>query len=92
MLKELKGDHNATRQNRPYVTTRDEADPTAMRLRTWVNSELRQDANTGDVDICTEVLDVPRRTVLVEFTVRASGEILRYGQWVNDWRPAEASG
>jgi 2-keto-4-pentenoate hydratase/2-oxohepta-3-ene-1,7-dioic acid hydratase in catechol pathway len=33
----------------PYVTTRDEVDPTAMRLRTWVNGELRQDANTGDL-------------------------------------------
>jgi 2-keto-4-pentenoate hydratase/2-oxohepta-3-ene-1,7-dioic acid hydratase in catechol pathway len=33
----------------PYVTTCDEVDPTAMRLRTWVNGELRQDANTGDL-------------------------------------------
>ena len=33
----------------PYVTTSDEVDPTAMRLRMWVNGELRQDANTGDL-------------------------------------------
>jgi 2-keto-4-pentenoate hydratase/2-oxohepta-3-ene-1,7-dioic acid hydratase in catechol pathway len=38
----------------PYVTTRDEVDPTAMRLRTWVNGALRQDANTGDL-----IFDVP---------------------------------
>jgi 2-keto-4-pentenoate hydratase/2-oxohepta-3-ene-1,7-dioic acid hydratase in catechol pathway len=38
----------------PYVTTSDEVVPTALRLRTWVNGELRQDANTGDL-----VFDIP---------------------------------
>ena len=38
----------------PYVTTRDDVDPNSMRLRTWVNGELRQDADTGDL-----IFDIP---------------------------------
>jgi 2-keto-4-pentenoate hydratase/2-oxohepta-3-ene-1,7-dioic acid hydratase in catechol pathway len=34
----------------PWLVTRDEiADPHALRLRTWVNGELRQDANTSQM-------------------------------------------
>jgi 2-keto-4-pentenoate hydratase/2-oxohepta-3-ene-1,7-dioic acid hydratase in catechol pathway len=34
----------------PWITTADEvADPEALRLRTWVNEELRQDSSTGDL-------------------------------------------
>jgi acylpyruvate hydrolase len=34
----------------PWVTTADEVpDPQGLRLRTWVNGELRQDAGTGDL-------------------------------------------
>ena len=34
----------------PWITTADEAgDPHALRLRTWVNGELRQDASTADL-------------------------------------------
>jgi len=34
----------------PWITTADEIpDPHALRLRTWVNGELRQDATTGDM-------------------------------------------
>ena len=34
----------------PWVTTADEVgDPGALRLRTWVNGELRQDASTADL-------------------------------------------
>jgi 2-keto-4-pentenoate hydratase/2-oxohepta-3-ene-1,7-dioic acid hydratase in catechol pathway len=34
----------------PYLVTPDEAgDPQRMRIRTWVNGELRQDSNTGDM-------------------------------------------
>jgi hypothetical protein len=42
------------------------------------------------VDICTEVLDVPRTTVLVEFTLHAGDEILRDGKWAGDWTDPEA--
>jgi 2-keto-4-pentenoate hydratase/2-oxohepta-3-ene-1,7-dioic acid hydratase in catechol pathway len=30
----------------PWLTTADEIDPSGLRLRTWVNGELRQDSNT----------------------------------------------
>jgi 2-keto-4-pentenoate hydratase/2-oxohepta-3-ene-1,7-dioic acid hydratase in catechol pathway len=34
----------------PWITTADEvADPEALRLRTWVNGDLRQDAETSDL-------------------------------------------
>jgi acylpyruvate hydrolase len=34
----------------PWITTTDEvADPRALRLRTWVNGELRQDGTTADL-------------------------------------------
>jgi 2-keto-4-pentenoate hydratase/2-oxohepta-3-ene-1,7-dioic acid hydratase in catechol pathway len=34
----------------PYLVTADEAgDPQARQLRTWLNGELRQDSNTGDM-------------------------------------------
>jgi 2-keto-4-pentenoate hydratase/2-oxohepta-3-ene-1,7-dioic acid hydratase in catechol pathway len=39
----------------PWITTADEvADPHALRLRTWVNGELRQDSSTADL-----IFDVP---------------------------------
>lgn len=52
----------------PWITTADEvADPNALRLRTWVNGELRQDASTSDliftVDDCVAFL---RETITLE--------------------------
>jgi acylpyruvate hydrolase len=39
----------------PWITTADEVDdPHALRLRTWVNGELRQDSSTSDL-----IFDVP---------------------------------
>ena len=43
------------------------------------------------VDICADVLGVPKRTVLVEFTVHTGDEILREGEWAGEWTAAEAS-
>ena len=43
------------------------------------------------VDTCAEVLGVPKRTVLVEFTVHSGDEILRDGEWAGEWTAAEAS-
>ena len=43
------------------------------------------------VDICVDVLNVPRSTVLVEFTSHSGDEILRHGEWAADWTPAEAA-
>ncbi len=42
------------------------------------------------VDICVDVLNVPRKTVLVEFTEHSGDEILRDGEWATDWKPSEA--
>jgi hypothetical protein len=43
------------------------------------------------VGICAEVLGVPKRTVLIEFTVHTGEEILRDGEWTGDRTVAEAS-
>ena len=53
--------------------------------------DQRLDLGRRIVDICTEVLGVPKRTVLVEFTVHSGDEILRDGEWAGDWTDAEAS-
>jgi phenylpyruvate tautomerase PptA (4-oxalocrotonate tautomerase family) len=44
----------------------------------------------GIVDICVDVLRVPRRSVMVEFTLHTGHEIVRDGSWVKDWTPDEA--
>jgi len=38
----------------PWLVTADEVDPADMRVRCWVNDELRQDASTGDL-----IFDIP---------------------------------
>jgi phenylpyruvate tautomerase PptA (4-oxalocrotonate tautomerase family) len=42
------------------------------------------------VDFCVEFLGVARRTVMVAFTPHAGDEMLRDGNWIADWTPAEA--
>ncbi|MGI8902899.1 MAG: fumarylacetoacetate hydrolase family protein [Solirubrobacteraceae bacterium] len=48
----------------PWVTTADEVpDPGDLRLRTWVNGELRQDARTSDLIFgCRELVDFIAQT------------------------------
>jgi len=61
---------------------------------TWVggrSTDLRLELGRRIVDICAEVLGVPKRTVLVEFTVHSGDEILRDGEWAGDWTAAEVS-
>ncbi len=53
-------------------------------------AEKRLALGRAIVDICVELLGVPRRTVMVEFTPHPGEEILREGNWVADWTPAEA--
>ena len=53
--------------------------------------DLRLELGRRIVDICAEVLGVPERTVLVEFTVHTGDEILRDGAWAGEWTHAEAS-
>jgi hypothetical protein len=55
------------------------------------SGEQRRELGRRIVDICTEVLNVPRKTVFVEFTVHAGDEMLRDGDWVGEWSGAEAS-
>jgi phenylpyruvate tautomerase PptA (4-oxalocrotonate tautomerase family) len=52
-------------------------------------AERRLALGRAIVDVCVELLGVPRRTVLVEFTPHAGEEMLRDGNWVADWTPAE---
>jgi phenylpyruvate tautomerase PptA (4-oxalocrotonate tautomerase family) len=53
--------------------------------------EQRLELGRRIVDICAEVLGVPKKTVLVEFTVHSGDEILRDGEWAADWTAAEAT-
>jgi phenylpyruvate tautomerase PptA (4-oxalocrotonate tautomerase family) len=53
--------------------------------------DQRLELGRGIVDICVEVLGVPKRTVLVEFTVHTGDEMLRDGDWTGDWTAEEAS-
>jgi phenylpyruvate tautomerase PptA (4-oxalocrotonate tautomerase family) len=54
-------------------------------------SEYRLKLADGIVDACVEILGVPRRWVLVEFTPHVGEEIYRDGKWVADWTPAEGA-
>jgi phenylpyruvate tautomerase PptA (4-oxalocrotonate tautomerase family) len=53
-------------------------------------AEKRLALGRAIVDICVELLGVPRRTVMVEFTPHTGEEILLDGNWTGDWTPAEA--
>ena len=48
----------------PWITTADEVpDPEDLRLRTWVNGELRQDSNTSDLIFgCSELVEFISQT------------------------------
>jgi len=62
-----------------------------VEIRRGRSLDQRLELGRGLVDICSEILQVPNRTVLVEFTVHRGDEILRDGNWAADWTPAEAS-
>jgi phenylpyruvate tautomerase PptA (4-oxalocrotonate tautomerase family) len=62
-----------------------------VEIRRGRSLDRRLELGRRIVDICGEVLGVPKRTVLVEFTVHSSDEILRDGEWTGDWTAAEAS-
>ena len=51
----------------PWVTTADEVpDPGRLRLRTWVNDDLRQDSNTSDLVFgCQELVDFIAQTCML---------------------------
>jgi phenylpyruvate tautomerase PptA (4-oxalocrotonate tautomerase family) len=62
-----------------------------VEIRRGRSLDQRLELGRRIVDICTEVLGVAKRTVLVEFTVHSGDEILRDGEWTGDWTDAEAS-
>jgi phenylpyruvate tautomerase PptA (4-oxalocrotonate tautomerase family) len=62
-----------------------------VEIRRGHSLDLRLELGRGIVDICAEVLGVPKRTVLVEFTVHSGDEMLRDGDWAGEWTAAEAS-
>jgi phenylpyruvate tautomerase PptA (4-oxalocrotonate tautomerase family) len=62
-----------------------------VEIRRGRSLDQRLELGRRIVDICSEVLTVPKRTVLVEFTVHVGDEILRDGEWAIEWSAAEAS-
>jgi phenylpyruvate tautomerase PptA (4-oxalocrotonate tautomerase family) len=62
-----------------------------VEIRRGRSLDLRLELGRRIVDICAEVLGVPKKTVLVEFTIHSGDEILRDGEWAGDWTAAEAS-
>jgi hypothetical protein len=62
-----------------------------VEIRRGRSLDLRLELGRCIVDICAEVLGVPKRTVLVEFTVHSGDEILLDGEWAGEWTAAEAS-
>ena len=62
-----------------------------VEIRRGRSLDLRLELGRRIVDICAEVLGVPKRTVFVEFTVHSGEEMLRDGEWTGDWTAAEAS-
>ena len=62
-----------------------------VEIRRGRSLDRRLELGRGIVDICGEVLGVPKRTVLIEFTVHSGDEMLRDGEWAGDWTAEEAS-
>jgi hypothetical protein len=62
----------------------------ACEFRRGRSAKKRLALGRAIVDTCVELLGVPRRTVMVEFTPHAGEEILRDGNWTGDWTRAEA--
>jgi 2-keto-4-pentenoate hydratase/2-oxohepta-3-ene-1,7-dioic acid hydratase in catechol pathway len=52
----------------PWIVTSDEAgDPHALAIKTWVNDELRQDSNTGQMTFdCYDLVEILSRAVTLE--------------------------
>ena len=60
----------------PWLVTPDEVgDPNRLRVRTWVNGELRQDGNTSDMTFdCYDLIEILSRAVTLE-----PGDVLTTG-------------
>ena len=62
-----------------------------VEFRRGRTAEMRLALGRAIVDACVELLGVPRRTVMVEFTPHEGEEMLRDGNWVADWTSDEAA-
>ena len=62
-----------------------------VEIRRGRSPDVRLELGRRIVGICAEVLGVPKRMVLVEFTVHTGDEMLRDGDWAGEWTVAEAS-
>ena len=62
-----------------------------VEIRRGRSLDRRLELGLRIVDLCGEVLGVPKRTVLVEFAVHSGDEILRDGERAGEWTAAEAS-
>jgi hypothetical protein len=72
----------------------DDLEPITMvlvEIRRGRSLDLRRELGRRIVEICAEVLGVPKRMVLVEFTVHSGDEILRDDERAGEWTAAEAS-
>jgi phenylpyruvate tautomerase PptA (4-oxalocrotonate tautomerase family) len=81
------GEHNL------YHLGPDGLEPLTMvmvEFRRGRSAETRLALGRAIVDICVELLGVPRRAVMVEFTPHAGDEMLCDGNWTADWTPDEA--
>ncbi len=70
----------------PWITTSDEvADPDALDLKTWVNGELRQNANTSDLIFhCDEIIEhLSTAFTLEPGDVIVTGTPSGVGLWMN---------
>jgi phenylpyruvate tautomerase PptA (4-oxalocrotonate tautomerase family) len=77
-----------------YRLGADGLEPVTMVLvefRRGRSPEQRLTLGRAIVDVCVELLGVPRRTVLVEFTPHDGDEMLRDGNWAGGWTAAEGS-
>jgi hypothetical protein len=61
-----------------------------VEFRCGRNAATRLTLGRAIVNLCVELLGVPRETVMVDFTPHPGEEILRDCDWAADWTPAEA--
>jgi hypothetical protein len=61
-----------------------------VEIRRGRSLDQRLERGRRIVDVCTEVLSVRKKTVLVEFTVQTGRRDMRDGECASDQTPAEA--
>jgi hypothetical protein len=62
-----------------------------VKIRRGRSLEQQRELGRRIVDVCTEVLDVPRRTVLVKSRSMPATKFHSDEQWAGDWTNVEAT-